>query len=534
MCGIVGYTGPQEAAPILLAGLRRLEYRGYDSAGVATLDGAIAADGPQEDGPGADPGGIARARARARDVRHGPHPLGHPRAAHRPERPPPRRRRRRGRGRPQRRDREPRGAAQELESEGFRFVTQTDTEVVAHLIARELRAEPDLFAAVQRVLPHLEGTYGLAVVSPKSPGLIVGARLGSPLVVGVGEGEHYLASDSSAIAPAHGERRVPARRRGRPAHAPRLRDPPPRARADHARGSTASTGSPTPSSSAASPTTCRRRSTSSPNTVRDASRGRLRRAEATAQFGGLNLTNRQLRRVRRVVFAACGTSWHAALVGEYLIERLAHLPVEVEYASEFRYRNAPLDDRTLVFVLSQSGETADTLGAMREAKRRGSSDAGDRQHRRQHDRPRGRRRHLPPRRPRGRRGEHQGVLGAGDGPDPAGPPARPAASPALHRRPGRDGRDRARARVHRRRAGQRARRDRGGRGRHVGPQRPLPGPRPPLPGRAGRGLEAQGDQLPPRRGLSHGRDEARPDRADRPPNAQRLRRPSRALCTPRR
>ena len=108
-----------------------------------------------------------------------------------------------------------------------------------------------------------------------------------------------------------------------------------------------------------------------PDTVIDACRGRLRRDEATAQFGGLNLTTRQLRRVRRVVLAACGTSWHAALVGEYLIERLAHLPVEVEYASEFRYRNAPLDDRTLVFVLSQSGETADTLGALREAKRRG-------------------------------------------------------------------------------------------------------------------------------------------------------------------
>ena len=108
-----------------------------------------------------------------------------------------------------------------------------------------------------------------------------------------------------------------------------------------------------------------------PDTVRDACRGRLRRAEGTAQFGGLNLTVRQLRRIRRVVLAACGTSWHAALVGEYLIERLAHLPVEVEYAGEFRYRNAPLDDRTLVFVLSQSGETADTLGALREAKRRG-------------------------------------------------------------------------------------------------------------------------------------------------------------------
>ena len=108
-----------------------------------------------------------------------------------------------------------------------------------------------------------------------------------------------------------------------------------------------------------------------PTTVRDTCRGRLRRAEGTAQFGGLNLTPRQLRRVRRVVLVACGTSWHAALVGEYLIERLASLPVEVEYAGEFRYRNPPLDDRTLVFVLSQSGETADTLGALRESKRRG-------------------------------------------------------------------------------------------------------------------------------------------------------------------
>ena len=108
-----------------------------------------------------------------------------------------------------------------------------------------------------------------------------------------------------------------------------------------------------------------------PDTVIDACRGRLVRAEATAHFGGLELSARQLRRVRRIVFAACGTSWHAALLGEYFIERLAHLPVEVEFASEFRYRNAPLDDRTLVFVLSQSGETADTLGALREARRRG-------------------------------------------------------------------------------------------------------------------------------------------------------------------
>ena len=262
------------------------------------------------------------------------------------------------------------GLRRTLEAEGVAFRSQTDTEVIAHLIARELGNSPDLFAAVQRVLPKLEGTYGLAVVSPSRPGEVVGARLGSPLVVGVGEGEHLLASDQSAIAP-HTARvaflqdgevvrltpddfEIVHRERG--SVTPRIDRidwrPDQSELGEHAHYML-------------------KEIREQPTTVRDACRGRLRRNEGTAQFGGLNLTTRQLRRVRRVVLAACGTSWHAALVGEYLIERLANLPVEVEYAGEFRYRNAPLDDRTLVFVLSQSGETADTLGALREAKRRG-------------------------------------------------------------------------------------------------------------------------------------------------------------------
>ena len=235
------------------------------------------------------------------------------------------------------------------------------------------------------------------------------------------------------------------------------------------RGSTGSTGSPTPSSWAATPTTCSRRSASSPRRCIDACRGRLRRAEATAQFGGLNMTARQLRRVRRVVFAACGTSWHAAMVGEYLIERLAHLPVEVEYASEFRYRDAPLDDRTLVFVLSQSGETADTLGALREARRRGHPDAGDREHRGQHDRPRGRRRHLPARRARGRRRQHQGLLGPGRRADHAGPAPGPAAASLVPGRAGRARGDRVGPRPARRGAQDRAAASR--RPRHVSRRR---------------------------------------------------------------
>ncbi|MGP0065722.1 MAG: glutamine--fructose-6-phosphate transaminase (isomerizing), partial [Isosphaeraceae bacterium] len=219
-------------------------------------------------------------------------------------------------------------------------------------------------------LPRLEGTYGIGVVSPMRPGEVVGARFGSPLVVGLGEEEHLLASDPVAIAPHTA--RVAFLQDGEVVRLTphdfelrHLEHGPITPRIDRI------DWKPDAVELGGHAHYMLKEIREQPDTVVDACRGRLRFAEATAAFGGLNLSARQLRRVRRIVFAACGTSWHAALVGEYLIERLAHLPVEVEYASEFRYRNAPLDDRTLVFVLSQSGETADTLGALREAKRRG-------------------------------------------------------------------------------------------------------------------------------------------------------------------
>lgn len=372
MCGIVGYTGGQEASPILLAGLRRLEYRGYDSAGIATLDdgrlvvqkkaGRVRVlEESLAEAPAAGSCGISHTRW----ATHGPpsdenaHPhlggLGGGRVAvvhngvienHAELR-------------------------QELIAEGFPFRSATDTEVIAHLIARELdRGGGDLLDAVLRALPRLEGTYGLGVVCPAFPGQIVGARLGSPLVVGVGDDEHLLASDPLAIAPhtqhvaylQDGEvvRLTPTdfaiRHRERGPITPRID------RIDWRPDTTELGGF---------EHYMLKEVHEQPETIRNACRGRLERAEASAHFGGLNLSARQLRQANRIVLAACGTSWHAALVGEYLIERLAHLPVEVEYASEFRYRNAPLDDRTLVFVLSQSGETADTLGALREARRRG-------------------------------------------------------------------------------------------------------------------------------------------------------------------
>jgi glucosamine--fructose-6-phosphate aminotransferase (isomerizing) len=372
MCGIVGYTGTHDASPVLVAGLRRLEYRGYDSAGVATLEGHRLVVRKRagrvrtlEEALDAEPARGVCGISHTRWATHGP---ASDRNAH-----------------PHTGGREGRLSVavvhngvienhailrRELEHEGFVFVSQTDTEVIAHLIARELDGTEDLFGAVLRALPRLEGTYGLAVVSPQAPGEVIGARLGSPLVVGVGDGENLLASDPVAIVPhtarvaylQDGEvvRLTPddfeIRHRERGSITPRIDrldwKPDAVELGGHAHYML-------------------KEIREQPETVHDACRGRIRRAEATAQFGGLNLTARQLRRVRRIVFAACGTSWHAALVGEYLIERLAHLPVEVEYASEFRYRDAPLDDRTLVFVLSQSGETADTLGALREAKRKG-------------------------------------------------------------------------------------------------------------------------------------------------------------------
>jgi glutamine---fructose-6-phosphate transaminase (isomerizing) len=372
MCGIVGYTGPHEASPILIAGLRRLEYRGYDSAGIATLDedrlvvrkraGRVRT---LEDALVIEPLAGVCGISHTRWATHGPASdrNAHPHLGGR--------------------DGKPSVAVvhngvienhtalrRELEDEGFSFTSQTDTEVIAHLIARALQDGDDLFGAVQRALPRLQGTYGLAVVSPRCPGQIIGARLGSPLVIGVGDGENLLASDPVAIVPhtaqvvylQDGEavRLTPGdlelRHHERGSITPRI---------DHI------DWKPDAVELGGHAHYMIKEIREQPETVHDACRGRIRRAEATARFGGLNLTSRQLRRVRRIVFAACGTSWHAALVGEYLIERLAHLPVEVEYASEFRYRNAPLDERTLLFVLSQSGETADTLGALREAKRKG-------------------------------------------------------------------------------------------------------------------------------------------------------------------
>jgi glutamine---fructose-6-phosphate transaminase (isomerizing) len=382
MCGIVGYIGKQQALDFLIEGLRRLEYRGYDSSGVVTLD----------DGDFA----IAKTAGRIDDLAakvkhepvHGAVGLGHTRwATHGPATD---------------ENAHPhiggdqvvalvhngvienfRTLKEQLAERGYYCKSATDTEVIAHLIAAELDAldasketspPADRYAplvdAVQAALAQLRGTYGLAMVFRDWPDVIVAARLGSPLVIGIGDCEHFIASDASPLAGhtnrivylADNELAVITRNTIRVIH----RDE------GHVRHKVKQLDiDATQVELGGFPHYMLKEIFEQPESVVAAMRGRLNRDEATAVFGGLNLTPQQLRAVDRIVLTACGTSWHSAMVGEYMIEAFARIPVEVEYASELRYRNPPMLPGTLLFAITQSGETIDTLAALREMKRKG-------------------------------------------------------------------------------------------------------------------------------------------------------------------
>src|SRR5579883_194453 len=369
MCGIVGFTGRREASPILLEGLRRLEYRGYDSAGLVTSTGnelhlrkkagRLAELGKfvaSHPAPGCH--GISHTRwathGGATDRNAHPHinTTGDIAIVHN-------------------------GVIEnfaslkhQLQSAGVAFRSDTDTEVLAHLISHYYHG--DLIAAVRQALSHVKGTYGIAVMAKSEPGLIIGARLGSPLVVGVGEDGSYLASDANALA-GFAEKVVYLTDRQLCVLTEndweiRDQDLSPVSVSvsdianflgdgDAERGEFSHY--------------MLKEIYEQTETLANAMRGRLDSADCTAHFGGLNLSAQQLRQVDRVIMTACGTSYHAALVGEYLFEEFARLPVEVEYASEFRYRNPPIDRNTVVLAITQSGETADTLAALRESKRMG-------------------------------------------------------------------------------------------------------------------------------------------------------------------
>ncbi len=372
MCGIIGYIGPKQATPLLIEGLRRMEYRGYDSAGVALFDG-------KELQVRRAAGKIAKLDAAIAACPVTGHVgIGHTRwATHGP---------------PNEKNAHPhlshdnsvavvhngiienasvlRGALQEL---GYVFRSDTDTEVIAHLV-QEL-FDGSLEEAVIHALRKIEGTYGIAVVCSNDPGKIVAARKGSPLLIGVGDGENFLASDASAIL-AHtrqvvylddGDVAVIERDRYRvidlnATPLPRTVDRIDWDLAEIERGGYAHF--------------MLKEIFEQPQSVENTMRGRLILEDGTAKLGGLNLSHEDLLRIDNIIITACGTSWHSALIGELLIEELARIPVEVEYASEFRYRNPIVTERTLCIVMSQSGETADTLAAMREAKRRGARTLG--------------------------------------------------------------------------------------------------------------------------------------------------------------
>jgi len=368
MCGIVGYVGKSNVVPILMEGLRRLEYRGYDSAGIAVLAngkmslekkvGKVAVLEPLADKMNSDSTiGIAHTRwathGEPTDANAHPHTDCKGKIAvvhngiienYRP-------------------------LKKLLEDRGHRFKTDTDTEVLAHLI--EENYDGDLLEAVRFALNEVEGTYGVVVLSLENPRQLVAARNGSPLVVGIGDSEYVVASDVAAIL-RHTKQVV------------YLED-----------GELASV-----TDEGVQVTTLHKEEVEpkihevtwtleqiekggyehfmlkeiceQPRTLENAFRGRLDKLEWTARLGGLSDYLDQLQRVRRIILTACGTAWHAALIGEYMLEEIAEVVVEVEYASELRYRSPIIDEETLLFAISQSGETTDTLAALREVKRRGA------------------------------------------------------------------------------------------------------------------------------------------------------------------
>ncbi len=372
MCGIVGYIGPRPAAHLLIDGLRRLEYRGYDSAGIAVVNGTglkihkaagkLSALEQQLDG-NLPLGTLGIGHTRWATHGAPTTPNAHPHT-----------------------DQSGRIAVihngiienasairKALVQRGHTFRSETDTEVLAHLVGEFYHG--NLEEAVANALRDVEGAYGLAFISADEPNVLVAARKGSPLLLGVGENEWFVASDASPLLQYtrsviyldDGELAVLTRDgyRVRTLDTARISKPIAQIEWDLAtieRGGYAHF--------------MLKEIFEQPESLRNTLRGHLLEDEGTSRVSGLNLSDEQLAKVQRIVITACGTSWHAGLIGEYMLEEMARIPVEVEYASEFRYRNPVVDEHTLVIGVSQSGETADTLAAIREAKHRGARTIG--------------------------------------------------------------------------------------------------------------------------------------------------------------
>jgi glucosamine--fructose-6-phosphate aminotransferase (isomerizing) len=355
MCGIVGYIGGQQATPIILDGLRKLEYRGYDSAGIATLNGGESAI-RRSQGKLVNLDSLLREQPLIGSIG-----IGHTRwATH---------------GRPSEINAHPHKAGpiivvhngiienylqlkEQLKQAGHIFKSETDTEVIAHIVEEKLKTEADFEKAVRLALAELRGAYAVCILNEREPGTLIAAKLGSPMdipailahtreMVFMEDGEMVVFRDGTACFSTIA---------GTPLDKlPRHID-----------------WSPLMAEKGGYKHFMLKEIHEQPRAVRDTIAGRLLEEEGDVYLGDLAFSDRQLAAVKRVVIIACGTSWHAALVGKFYIESYCRIPVEVDIASEFRYRNPVIDEHTLAMVISQSGETADTLAALREAKSRGA------------------------------------------------------------------------------------------------------------------------------------------------------------------
>jgi len=367
MCGIVGYLGKKAALPILIQGLRRLEYRGYDSAGVAVMNGEIVRmravgkidsladklkDTKIEGTVGiahtrwATHGGVTESNAHPHFACDGKLVIAHNGIIE-----------------------NYRELKEKLISLGHTFKSETDTEVLAHLI--EVNYKGDLRLAVETALSQVRGTYGLVAMHANEPNKIVAARLGSPLVIGIGEGEYFIASDATPMLAY--TKKVTFLEDGEIAEIGlegvrtfNLRDELINKKVEEIEWNDEQ------AQKQGYDHFMLKEIHDQPTVFEDAIRGRVDLEEGTAHLGGLNMTDDQMRSIERIVLIACGTASYAAMVGKYAFERLAGIPTEVDVASEFRYRDPIITDKTLVFAVSQSGETADVLAAIREAKRKGA------------------------------------------------------------------------------------------------------------------------------------------------------------------
>ena len=370
MCGIVGYIGSKKVVPVIVEGLRKLEYRGYDSAGIAVVDGA----GNLQ---------IRRAPGKLRNLEEairqspldGTYGIGHTRwATH---------------GRPTEENAHPHRDCtgqyvvvhngiienylelkEKLQKEGHKFATETDTEIVAHLVEKYAKTLP-FEEAVRRTLKDLRGIYSLVFLSAKDPQKLIAARIGPPSVIGLGKGEYFVASDIPALLEhtreifflADGDMAVLTPTGvcvtdldGKPVDRP----------SHHV------SWDPIMAEKGGYKHFMQKEIFEQPRAVRDTMLGRISQHTGKVFLDEMQITEKQFREFENVRIVACGTSWHAGLAGKFMIERLARIPVEVDYGSEFRYRDPILSSKTLTICISQSGETADTLAAQREAKQKGS------------------------------------------------------------------------------------------------------------------------------------------------------------------